>query len=136
MFELKLEKAGLEQLGQVLAFIDEHLEEMGCPLKTQMQIDIAVEEVYVNIANYAYAPETGPARIQLEPAPDRSEVTISFFDRGSPFDPLAKEDPDITLSAEERQIGGLGIYMVKQSMDNVHYIRENDINILIITKKL
>ena len=136
MFELKLEKAGLQQLGQVLAFIDEHLEAMGCPLKTQMQIDIAAEEVYVNIANYAYAPDTGPARICLEPAPDQSAVTITFFDRGIPFDPLAKEDPDITLSAEERQIGGLGIYMVKQSMDDVRYIRENDLNILSITKKL
>ena len=136
MFELKLEKAGLEQLSEVLAFIDSHLEEMDCPMKTQMQIDIAVEEVYVNIVNYAYAPDTGPALIRLEPAPDRSAVTIVFTDRGMPFDPLAKEDPDITLSAEERQIGGLGIFMVKQSMDSIHYVRENDLNILSISKKL
>ena len=126
----------VSNLDQVLAFVDGQLETMDCSMKAQMQIDVAVEEIYVNIANYAYAPETGKAYISVQPDPDNASVTIEFRDNGIPFDPLAKADPDVTLSAEERNIGGLGIYMVKKSMDALEYSRKDGQNILTITKKL
>ena len=126
----------VSNLDQVLAFVDGQLETMDCSMKAQMQIDVAVEEIYVNIANYAYAPETGKAYISVRPDQDNASVTIEFRDNGIPFDPLAKADPDVTLSAEERKIGGLGIYMVKKSMDAMEYSRKDGQNILTITKKL
>lgn len=135
MAELTVD-ALVSNLDQVLAFVDGQLETMDCSMKAQMQIDVAVEEIYVNIANYAYAPETGKAYISVQPDPDNASVTIEFRDNGIPFDPLAKADPDVTLSAEERNIGGLGIYMVKKSMDVLEYSRKDGQNILTITKKL
>lgn len=134
MAELTVD-ALVSNLDQVLAFVDGQLETMDCSMKAQMQIDVAVEEIYVNIANYAYAPETGKAYISVQPDPDNASVTIEFRDNGIPFDPLAKADPDVTLSAEERNIGGLGIYMVKKSMDALEYSRKDGQNILTITKK-
>ncbi|MBO5551128.1 MAG: ATP-binding protein [Lachnospiraceae bacterium] len=129
-------EAKVENLNEVLAFVDEKLEENDCPMKVQMQIDVAVEEIFVNIASYAYNPTTGPATISAVVSKDPLEVTISFMDNGVPYDPLAKEDPDVTLSAEERQIGGLGIYMVKKSMDDVAYEYRDGQNIFTIKKSL
>ena len=125
-----------ENLPNVLAFVDAELEALDCPLKTQMQIDVAVEEVFVNIAHYAYAPETGSAIVRVDTEREPGSVTITFIDRGMPYDPLAKPDPDVTLSSEERQIGGLGIFMVKKSMDDMKYEYRDGQNILTITKKL
>ena len=135
MSELTLE-AKTENLDKVLSFVDGHLEEQECPMKTQMQIDIAVEELFVNIAHYAYNPEVGPVTIRVEVQKEPLAVTITFIDHGVPYDPLAKEDPDITLSAEERQIGGLGIFMVKKSMDDIAYEYKDGQNILYIKKKI
>lgn len=129
-------EAKVDNLNEVLAFVDEKLEENDCPMKVQMQIDVAVEEIFVNIASYAYNPEIGAATICCEVSGDPLVVTISFMDSGVPYDPLAKEDPDVTLSAEERQIGGLGIYMVKKSMDNVSYEYKDGQNIFTIKKSL
>ena len=112
MKELTLE-AKVDSLPQVLAFVDEYLESLDCSMKVQMQIDVAVEEIYVNVASYAYAPKTGSVTIRLEAQDSPRAVTITIIDSGVPYNPLAKEDPDVTLSAEERKIGGLGIYMVK-----------------------
>ena len=123
-----------ENLSRVLAFTEGRLEAAGCSLKAQMQISVAVEEIFVNIASYAYPSESGDAVIST--AVEGGSILIEFRDRGIPFDPLAKADPDVTLSAEERQIGGLGIYMVKKSMDDVLYRYENGENILTIRKKL
>lgn len=135
MSELTLD-AKTENLDKVLSFVDGHLEEQECPMKTQMQIDIAVEELFVNIAHYAYNPEVGPVTIRVEVQKEPLAVTITFIDHGAPYDPLAKEDPDITLSAEERQIGGLGIFMVKKSMDDIAYEYKDGQNILYIKKKI
>ena len=129
-------EATLENLNQVLAFVDEQLEMMGCPMKQQMQIDLAVEELYVNIAHYAYAPNTGLAEIEMETFKDRGLVSITFIDSGVPYNPLAKKDPDITLSAAEREIGGLGIFMAKKSMDDIAYEYRNGQNRLTIRKKV
>ena len=125
-----------ENLENALAFIDQRLEALDCPMKTQMQIDVAVEELFVNIAHYAYAPNIGTVTLRVETSNDPKQMSITFIDGGIPYDPLAKPDPDLTLSAEERQIGGLGIYMVKQSMDSVDYKYIDNKNILTITKKL
>ena len=129
-------EAKTENLEEVLGFVDRNLEAMDCSPKVSVQIDVAVEELFVNIAHYAYSPGTGDATIDVEILKDPAAIAITFTYRGKPFDPLAKEDPDITLSAEERQIGGLGIYMVKKSMDEVAYEYKDGQNILRIKKIL
>ncbi|MBR4223569.1 MAG: ATP-binding protein [Oscillospiraceae bacterium] len=123
-----------ENLPQVLEFVDTELEGVDCPLKIQMQVDLAVEEIFINIASYAYDPDVGPATVRVETREDPHQVDITFIDHGVPYDPLAKADPDITLSAEERDIGGLGIFMVKKSMDDVIYEYKDGHNILTIIK--
>lgn len=125
-----------DNLQAVLDFVDTELEGADCPMKTQMQIDVAVEELFVNVAHYAYTPATGEARIDIEITEDPKKVMITITDSGIPFDPTAKTDPDVTLSAQERQIGGLGIYMVKKSMDSMDYRYEDGKNIVSITKTL
>ena len=135
MRELDIE-AKVDNLGQVTGFIDEQLEEAGCSVKTQMQIDLAVEEIFVNIASYAYAPGSGRALIQTEIKPDGSGITIVFSDSGTPYDPLAKDDPDTTLSVNERAIGGLGIFLVKKTMDDMFYEYRDGCNVLTIVKGL
>ena len=126
-------KADTAELDNVLSFADTILEELGCSVKAQMQIDIAIEEIFVNIAHYAYPESEGEAVIYVEPGEGPS-VTITFEDEGIPYDPLQNEDPDITLSAEDRPIGGLGIFMVKKSMDEVSYEYKDGKNRLTIKK--
>ena len=123
-------------LETALAFLDAALEELDCPPKAQMQLDIALEELFVNVAHYAYAPGTGPVTLRLETARDPDSIAVTLIDGGVPYDPLAKPDPDVTLSAEERQIGGLGIYMVKKSMDDMQYEYRNGQNVLTVRKNL
>jgi len=120
----------------VTAFVDEQLEALDCSMKAQTQIDIAIDELFSNIAYYAYTPETGKATIRFESEENSDVVSISFIDSGVPYNPLEKEDPDITLGVEERQIGGLGIFMVKKSMDSIEYKYENCNNILTIKKTI
>ncbi len=126
--------ARMEDLDEMMAFVDGHLEEYGCPAKVQIQIEVAVEEIFVNIASYAYTPETGPATVRIRIEDDVAVIT--FIDSGVPYDPLAKPDPDVSLSAEERPIGGLGIYLVKKSMDSVSYNYESGRNVLQLEKRL
>ena len=135
MAELTL-LAVVENLDQVQAFVDAELEKLNCPMKTQMQVDVAVEELFVNIARYAYAPKTGSVTIRVQPDEKSHAVAITFVDSGIPYDPLAKPDPDVTLSAEDRQIGGLGIFMVKKSMDDMQYEYREGQNVLKIIKIL
>ena len=123
-----------EKLDEVTAFIDGVLEENGCPMKMQMQIDLAVEEIFVNIASYAYGGANGDAEIGL--FVENGEITMVFTDAGIAYDPLAKPDPDVTLSADDRPIGGLGIFLVKKIMDAVTYRRENGLNVLTVKKKI
>ena len=122
-----------ENLDQVLAFLDSQLESWDCPMRVQMQLDVAVEELFVNIASYAYGEKTGAAEITMDLLPGQI-VEITFRDSGIPYNPLEKPDPDITKPAEEREIGGLGIYIVKKSMDEVLYRHEDGQNILTIRK--
>ncbi len=133
--EIDLE-ATVENLPKVLAFVEKHLEGTNCSLRERMQLDVAVEEIFINIANYAYRPETGRATVRVEVVEDPVEITITFIDQGVPYDPLAKEDPDVTLSADKRKIGGLGIFMAKQSVDDIHYEYWKGRNILTLKKAL
>lgn len=135
MCEITIE-AKIENLNEVLAFVDGQLEELGCPIKAQMQIDIAVEEIFVNIASYAYTPGVGNAVVRFESSQDPASVTITFIDSGVPYDPVQKDDPDVTLSAEERGIGGLGIYMAKKAVDDMKYVYRDGQNILSISKSI
>ena len=123
-----------DNLPQVLSFIERHLDEIGCLPKVQMQISVAAEEIFVNIANYAYAPETGKVTVRVEITEDPVSVIITFKDGGKPFDPTKKADPNVALSAEERPIGGLGIFMTKKIMDDVIYEYINGKNILTLKK--
>ena len=128
--------ANTEALPDILGFVEETLESYGCPLKIQMALCVAIEEVFVNIAHYAY--DGGAGHVSLGIAFDASESTVTFrmTDKGIPFDPLKKPDPDITLSAEDRDIGGLGIFIAKKTMDCVTYAYENGENILTMIKKI
>ena len=128
--------ATIENLGVVTDFVNEQLEAYDCPMKAQMQIDIAIDELFSNIANYAYNPETGDATVRVEVVEDPMSVIITFIDKGVPYDPLKNADPDTTLSAEEREIGGLGIFMVKKSMDEIAYEYKDGQNILRIKKNI
>ena len=125
----------MENIATVTEFVNAQLEQSGCPPKIQMQIDIAIDELFGNIAHYAYDPDVGPATVRVE-VDEEPCVIITFIDNGVPYDPLGKEDPDITLSAEERGIGGLGVYMVKKSMDDISYEYRDGQNILRIKKRI
>jgi anti-sigma regulatory factor (Ser/Thr protein kinase) len=126
-------EAKTENLSQVAAFIEEALEQASCGIKEQMQIAIAVEELFVNVALYAYK-TSGDVSVSIDISGDPPMCDITFKDSGTPYDPLVKPDPDVTLNAEERQIGGLGIYMVKKSMDDMRYEYKDGHNILTISK--
>lgn len=128
--------ATVDNIPQVTTFVDEQLEELGCPIKAQMQIDIAIDELFGNIAHYAYNPDVGPATVRVEVLREPLAVVITFIDNGVQYDPLAKDDPDITLPADKRELGGLGIYMVKKSMDEITYEYKDGQNILRIKKHI
>ena len=126
--------AEIDKLPDVLAFADGLLEQHDCPMKAQMQIDVALEELFVNIAHYAYPDSTGDAVIRMSVGSEYAEITL--IDSGIPYDPLAKPDPDVTLSAQDRPIGGLGIFMTKKLMDDISYEHKDGRNILTIKKSL
>ena len=134
MKELTLQ-AQIENIPRVTAFIDEQLEALDCPMKPQMQMDVAIDEMFCNISRYAYAPDVGEATVRFEFDESTRMASVTFIDSGVPFNPLEKEDPDVSLSAEERRIGGLGIYMTKKSMDEVQYAYVDGQNKLTLIKK-
>ena len=147
MFDYKLSQGGegmtnktfaakTEALPDVLAFTEQMLEAYDCPMKVQMAVCVAIEEIFVNVARYAYKNEEGEVNYGIAFDEDSRTVTFRMADKGVPFDPLKKPDPDITLSAEERDIGGLGIFITKKTMDSVEYVYENGENVLIMIKKV
>ena len=115
--------------------MDELLEESECPVKKQLQIDVAIDEVFCNIASYAYGDKVGQATVFAGYNAEQGQFEITFVDEGIPYNPLEKDDPDITLNAEERSIGGLGIFLVKKTMDDVVYRYDDHRNMLTIVKK-
>lgn len=120
-----------DNLDVVLDFVNTELKAHGCDMKVQTQISIAIEEIFVNITNYAYKPEIGGVTIRVAVG---DEIIIEFEDKGIPYNPLEAMDPDIHKSAEEREIGGLGIFMVKKIMDSIEYRNVDNKNILTIRK--
>ena len=135
MKELTLQ-ATVENIETVIDFVNEQLEALDSPMKAQIQIDIAIDELFGNIAHYAYNPETGEATVRVEVVEEPLSVIITFIDKGVPYDLLSAADPDTKLSAEDRTAGGMGIFMVKKSMDEITYRYENGSNILSIRKNL
>ena len=147
MFDYKPKKGGArmtnktfpaktEALSDVLGFVEETLEGFECPMKIQTAICVAIEEVFVNVAHYAYPESVGDMTLHIGFDEESRAITFRMIDKGVPFDPLAKPDPDITLSAEEREIGGLGIFIAKKTMDSLSYSYENGENILTMIKKI
>lgn len=127
-------EAVVENLQQVIDFATEHLEARDCPMKTVMQMELVIEEIFVNIASYAYNPETGSATFCMEFEENPATVLMTFIDRGKPYNPLAKEDPDTSLDIDERNVGGLGIFLVKKNVDEISYKYEDGKNILFMKK--
>lgn len=125
--------AAIENIAAVTDFVDELLDAAECPMRAKMRLDIAVDELFSNIARYAYGDGGGDVTVRMELGDGRAALT--FVDRGAPFNPLERDDPDVSLPAEQREIGGLGIFMVKGSMDEVKYERANDENRLTVVKK-
>ena len=129
-------EAKKENIAAVTAFVDEVLEANGCPLKAQMQIDVAVDEVFANISEYAYAPKTGTATVGIEILDNPKRAVLTFIDQGIPYNPMTAKEPDVTLTAEEREVGGLGIFLVRKTMDDIHYEYRDGSNILKISKTI
>lgn len=129
-------EATIDNIPVITDFINEQLEALDCAMKAQLQIDVAIDEVFTNIASYAYPEGAGMATVQIDFDAATRVASIVFEDDGIPFNPLEAKEPDITLSAEERPIGGLGIFLVRKTMDYVRYERRDDKNILTIEKKI
>lgn len=128
--------ADIQNLARLNAWLDEFTS-AGLPPKERGQLELAVEEIFVNIASYAYAPQTGPVvvRGKVMDTPSAS-IELIFMDEGRPFDPLAREDPPTDVALKDRAIGGLGIFLVKKIMDEVSYRREAGKNILALRKNI
>ncbi len=136
MREMTVE-ASVQQIWPVTDFVNRYLTDIGCPIRIRIQIDVAVDELFGNIARYAYRSKTGSVTVRLETAKDPRSVIITFIDHGVPFNPLSRKKPDsISLSARLRPIGGLGIYIVRNSMDDVSYRYQDGQNILTIRKNM
>lgn len=129
-------EAKIENVDKVTEFVNEVLEEKDCPLKVQMQLDVAIDEIFGNIAYYAYGKGSGNATIQIEMEDNPPKITLTFIDQGIPYNPLENKDQDITLDIEDREIGGLGIFLVKKTMDELSYEYADGQNILTMKKEL
>lgn len=126
-----------EELPNVISFIEYELEKFEFNTKIIMQFNLIIEELFVNIANYAYKDkEDGKCKIMIDYNKEKQKVILSLEDNGIKFNPLEKEDPDTSLSVEDREIGGLGILLVKKNMDNIEYKYEDNKNILILSKNV
>lgn len=129
--------AVIDNVVKVTGFVDDFLESIDCPIKVMMQIDIAIDELFSNVAFYAYDDnEEGNITVSVDVLDDPKRISMSFSDNGKQYNPLEKEDPDTSLSAEERDVGGLGILIVKKSMDKMFYEYKDSKNILTIEKNI
>ncbi len=126
----------VENIETATDFVNEYLDEIGCSMKMQMKIAIVIDEIISNIVHYAYGSSKGDVTVAVDFETEPKAIMLSFSDSGIAYNPLAKEDPDITLSSEERQIGGMGIFMVKKLMDDISYEHVNGQNVLTVWKKL
>ena len=128
--------AMIENMNTVTAFVDDFLDQIACPMKSRIQINIVIDEIFGNICHYAYKDSIGAVTVRVESGNTPKAVFLTFTDNGIPYNPLETEDPDITSSSEERKIGGLGIYLVKKNMDEMKYEYVNQQNRLWMEKRL
>ena len=128
--------AVLENLQTVIDFATEKLEERDCSMKIIMQTELVIEEIFVNIASYAYHPETGPATFCMEFEEKPHALLMTFIDGGKPYNPLEQAAPDTTLDINEREVGGLGIFLVRKNVDEISYEYADEKNILHMKKFL
>ena len=126
----------VENIETATDFVNEYLEEVGAPMKTQMQIAVVIDEIFSNIAYYAYVLSEGDVTVGVGFDEETHTIVLSFADSGMKYNPLQKDDPDVTLSVEERQIGGMGIFMVKKLMDKVSYEYVEGRNVLTLWKNI
>lgn len=133
MKEIELD-AVVDNLPELTTFVESYAESLDCPVKVMMQLDVAIDEIFSNITHYAYPDKSGKVKVSIDCLENPKRMKLMFEDEGIRYNPLEKEDPDINISAEERQIGGLGIYIVKKTMDSMEYSYENGRNILTIIK--
>ena len=126
--------AAPDSVETVTAFVNEQLDAIRCPLPVRTQVDIAVDEVFSNIVRYAYGPEKGTATVRADVTDEPLSMTITFIDRGKPYNPLTTAAPDTTLPARQRRIGGLGVFILKNTMDDIAYEYRYGMNILTIRK--
>lgn len=135
MFRFRV-NADVNELQRVLNFVEGCVQGIDCSPKAMMRISVAVEEIFVNIAHYAYSDKMGEAVIEVEINFEPKTVTITFIDSGVKYNPLANPDPDLTLSAKDRKIGGLGIFMAKKFMDELSYEYRDGQNVFAMKKNL
>ena len=128
--------ATIENMDTVTAFVDDFLDQIACPMKSKIQINIVIDEIFGNICHYAYKDSVGAVTVRVESGNTPKAVFLTFTDNGIPYNPLETEDPDITSSSEERKIGGLGIYLVKKNMDEMKYEYVDQQNRLWMEKRL
>ena len=128
--------AMIENMNTVTAFVDDFLDQIACPMKSRIQINIVIDVIFGNICHYAYKDSVGAVTVRVESGNTPKAVFLTFTDNGIPYNPLDTEDPDITSSSEERKIGGLGIYLVKKNMDEMKYEYVNQQNRLWMEKRL
>lgn len=128
--------ATIENMNTVTAFVDDFLDQIACPMKSKIQINIVIDEIFGNICHYAYKDSVGAVTVRVESGNTPKAVFLTFIDNGIPYNPLETEDPDVTSSSEERKIGGLGIYLVKKNMDEMKYEYVNQQNRLWMEKRL
>lgn len=126
--------AKLENLPSVTEFVIDALESRDCPMKVTMQMELVIEEIFVNVASYAYKNDAGKVTICRSFDEEPRALNLIFADSGTPYNPLEHKDPDTSLGAEEREIGGLGIFLVKKNVDEIFYKYENGQNILTVKK--
>lgn len=127
-------EATVENLQKVIDFAEEQLEACDCPMKVSMQLELVIEEIFVNISSYAYHPEIGFATFCMEFEENPAAIRMTFLDKGKPYNPLENDDPDTTLDIDERGIGGLGIFLVKKNVDEISYEYADGKNILRMKK--
>ena len=129
-------EAKIDRIPWLTEQVDALLEGLDCPMKAQMQIDVAIDELLANISSYAYSTGKGGVTVRFDFKPDDRTVALTFIDSGIPYDPLAKPDPDVALAVEKRSVGGLGIFLVKKTMDDMTYARRDGHNVLTIRKRI
>lgn len=129
-------EANIDRIPWLTEQVDGLLESLDCPMKAQMQIDVAIDELLANIASYAYGAGKGEVTVRFDFEPGDRTVMLTFIDSGVPYDPLAKPDPDVTLEVDKRSVGGLGIFLVKKTMDDMTYARLDGRNVLTIHKRI